>query len=330
MSPNNSQSHRIIEQGDPLEDGRAFRRSLGQFATGVTVITTHFEGKNYGMTANSFSSVSMDPALILWSIRKESQSLKAFKDSGHFAINILSQEQSDHSSVFGRPRAGQFEKVSWTANCHGVPLLDEVIGHFECETHKVVDAGDHFIIIGRVENYTRFEGAPLLFSQGQFGRVAGFPDASDPGEQVGNTKVDIERDSEAKPQIFFSLLRSAEQAASSLFQENRQQVGVDIATGRVLNHLSKHPETIESLMAMTHMGETALEDALIELAGRNLVEVGDKDGHWAITQEGKEVRQALRQSAIEFTQQQLDGIPDEDIEAAERVLRTLISRERTQ
>lgn len=318
----------VLEQGNPLEDGRAFRRALGQFATGVTVITANYEGKNYGMTANSFSSVSIEPALILWSIRKESQSLAAFKSSRYFAINILGQNQSDVSSLFGRPSDNQFDAVSWKPNENAVPLIDGAIGHLECKLHETIDAGDHFIIIGEVEKYTRTEGSPLLFAQGQFGRVAGFPDSNDPGELAGANKPEYDHDPEAKPQIFFSLLRSAEQAASSLFRENRKNVGVNVATSRVLNHLSKKPENIYSLMQSTHLGETALEDALIELANQNLVSVSKSASEWEITESGRKVRNALRESAIEFTKQQLEGIAEEDIKAAERVLRTIISSER--
>lgn len=322
-------THLPIEHGDPADDPRAFRRALGQFATGVTVITTGTAETRVGMTANSFSAVSLDPPLVLWSIRKESGSLPAFLDSGHFSINILADHQITLSATFGRPSDDQFSRVKWVPGRFGDPLFDEAIAHLECVTHQVVDAGDHFIMIGRVENYARYEGAPLLFSQGQFGLANPFPDAptattaATPGDVP--TQVEIDARDPENP-LFMTLLKTADQKMSQLFQVHRQQVGVTVATGRVLNHLSHQPATVTELCRTASLGENAVEDALIELAGQHLVHV-QPDGQWAITGQGREVQTALRRGAAEFTAAQLQGIPAEDLATAQRVLRILIDRE---
>lgn len=316
-----------IESGNPLDDPRAFRRTLGQFATGVTVITTSTAERMYGMTANSFSAVSLDPALVLWSIRKESSSLDAFVDSGHFSINVLSNEQLTHSEVFGRPREHQFDEVAWSKSLHGDPLLDDAIAHLECATHEVVDAGDHYIIIGRVERYTRFEGAPLLFSQGQFGVAASFPEMTE--KEIGEIKPsdNVSGDENQEEPLFLTMVKLANQQMSNLFQDYRHRVGVTAATGRVLNRLSHRPESVESLAHAASLGEVAVEDALIELAGQNLVHFRHDD-LWALTDQGREVQIAMRAGAADFEQKQLKGIAPEDLEAAKRVLRTLMKRER--
>lgn len=311
-----------IESGNPTDDARAFRRALGQFATGVTVITTRTPEKSLGMTANSFSAVSLDPPLVLWSIRKESSSLDAFLNSGHFNINVLAEDQTGVSEVFGRPREEQFSQVEWTEGMFGGPLFPGSIAHLECATQEVIDAGDHHIIIGRVENYARFDGRPLLFSQGQFGVPGAFPAASDDqGDNVsGSAAIGHEQ------AIFMTLLKAAEQRMSQLFEDHRHQVGVTVATGRILNQLSTGSDTVEALAHKTRLGQDTVEDALIELAGQNLVAARGQ-GSWEIIEPGREIQDALRQSAAEFNAHQLADIPAEDLAAAQRVLRILLNRD---
>ena len=123
-----------VEQGDPSEDHRAFRRCLGQFSTGVTVVTTIAGGKPVGVTANSFSSVSMEPPLILWSIAKSSRSFAPFKKAQNFAINILGVEQIDLSQRFATSAADKFEDIDWHAGSVGSPILPDILGSLECET----------------------------------------------------------------------------------------------------------------------------------------------------------------------------------------------------
>lgn len=311
-----------IESGIPVDDTRAFRRALGQFATGVTVITTSMDDNLVGMTANSFSAVSLDPPLVLWSIRKESRSLEAFRDSGHFSINVLAENQTGLSELFGRPREEQFNQVEWTPGIFGDPLFPGVIAHLQCETHEIIDAGDHYILVGRVDNYARFEGKPLLFSQGQFGIPSSFPETSQTTDSTITVSSDLIPNNEQT--IFLTLLKAADRHMSRLFQQHRQEVGVTVATGQVLNRLSICPDTVENLGKKSFLGENSVEDALIELAGQNLVAAGS-NGEWEITDSGREVRLALRRSAEEFNAQQLKNISAEDLAAAQRVLQALVN-----
>ena len=153
-------------------DRRDFRKALGQFATGVTVITSRaIDGRRVGMTANSFSSVSMDPPLVLWSLAKEAPSLADFTGGSHFAINVLAASQHHLSRQFSTSQPDKFSGVDCCEGTAGVPLLNGVIARFICRNVKQYEGGDHLIFIGEVENYERFDGEPLVFHSG-FYRVA--------------------------------------------------------------------------------------------------------------------------------------------------------------
>lgn len=156
-----------------LNDLVQFRRCLGRFATGVTVITcSDAAGEIYGITANSFSSVSLEPPLVLWNIAKCSRSLQAFLDAKHFGINVLTADQEPLSRHFASSEARQFEGISYSPGPNGVPRLDGALAWFECEQFETHDCGDHHIIIGEVKNYEWDDGEPLLFYRGQYGSLA--------------------------------------------------------------------------------------------------------------------------------------------------------------
>lgn len=153
-------------------DRRDFRKALGQFATGVSVITSRaIDGRRVGMTANSFSSVSLEPPLVLWSLAKDSPSLVDFMGASHFAINVLAANQHHLSRQFSTPQPDKFSCVDCCESTAGVPLLNGVIARFLCRNVKQYDGGDHLIFIGEVEKYERFDGEPLVFHSGYY-RVA--------------------------------------------------------------------------------------------------------------------------------------------------------------
>ena len=150
---------------DPLE----LRRTFGSFATGVTVVTTRDRhGRRVGMTANSFSSLSLDPPLLLWSVARKSPSFDHFAEASHFAINVLAADQQHLSKQFSTPAEDKFADIGCDEGLGGVPLLPGVIACFECETAHRYEGGDHVIIIGRVERCARFHGEPLVFHAGAY------------------------------------------------------------------------------------------------------------------------------------------------------------------
>lgn len=158
-------------------DLRDFRGALGQYATGVTVVTTlAADGRKVGMTANSFTSVSMEPPLVLWCPSKRSPSLRDFEDATHFAINVLASDQHVLSRQFATPATDKFAGAETSEGIAGVPLLDGAVAVFQCRTVSRFDAGDHVIYVGEVEKYTHDGGAPLVFHAGKYHATATHPD----------------------------------------------------------------------------------------------------------------------------------------------------------
>ena len=154
-------------------DPAAFRRALGRFATGVTIVTTVDErGQRYGVTANSYNSVSLDPPLVLWSLAKSSRSLAAFQSCKAFAIHVLSAHQQGLAMTFaGRGEQDKLAGLNMRAGHGGVPLFGDCAAHFECESEASFDGGDHVIMLGRVVNFERCDSEPLLFHDGCFARI---------------------------------------------------------------------------------------------------------------------------------------------------------------
>ena len=154
-------------EGDPT--GRRFRTMLGQFATGVAVITTCAEdGALVGVTCNSFTSVSLDPPLILWSIANASASGPTFTKGRAFAVNILAAVQESLALRFARSGNEKFVGTPWEPGLDGAPLLDGCVAYMECRVEERYPGGDHAIILGAVERYVNREREPLLFHSGEF------------------------------------------------------------------------------------------------------------------------------------------------------------------
>lgn len=153
------------------QDGeRQLRAALGQYATGVAVVTTiASDGRPVGMTINSFSSLSMDPPLILWCLRRDATRAAIFMSSDDFAINILSSDQAHLAKYFAVHDSRSHMAVHWLPGYHSLPLLNGVVAAFICRRVRVVDGGDHWILIGQVEKYDVAAGrSPLIFQDGRY------------------------------------------------------------------------------------------------------------------------------------------------------------------
>ncbi|MFT4198388.1 MAG: flavin reductase family protein [Pseudoxanthomonas sp.] len=153
-------------------DARGLRDAFGHFATGVAVVTACApDGRRLGLTINSLSSLSLRPALLLWSIAASSRSHAAFTGQvRHFAVHVLGAHQHELCQRFHRVDGDRFEGVDTLENLHGVPLLPGCLARFECATEQVVAAGDHSIVIGRILDIAEQPGEPLLFHRGRFGQ----------------------------------------------------------------------------------------------------------------------------------------------------------------
>ncbi|MDH3350605.1 MAG: flavin reductase family protein [Gammaproteobacteria bacterium] len=150
------------------EQRQELRQCLGKFATGVTVVTCDGSDGPCGITANSFSSVSLQPPLVLWNIAKVSNSLQAYLDAEYFAINILSAGQQKLSSHFAQSDHTLWDNVQYDTSADNVPLLRDTVACFECRTHQIHDCGDHFIIVGEIERFRSSNDEPLVFYGGQY------------------------------------------------------------------------------------------------------------------------------------------------------------------
>lgn len=151
-----------------------FRTALSRFASGVSIVTTQdAAGKFHGITVSAFCSVSLDPPLVLICIEKSTASHYAFRESNVFVVNILDESQENLSMRFAAPADDKFEDVEFRPGIDGVPVLRNALANLECRLKHAYDGGDHSIFVGQVENTTVGDGDPLVYFQGEYGKVAG-------------------------------------------------------------------------------------------------------------------------------------------------------------
>lgn len=150
-------------------DIKSLRNAMGSFMTGVTIITTETaEGERRGFTANSFTTVSLDPPLVLVCLADKAESYEAFAKAEVFAVNILHENQRESALRFASKRPNKFEGIAARRGRFGAPILDSSIGWFECTAHERIVAGDHLILIGRIVDYASNAGRPLGYFRGSF------------------------------------------------------------------------------------------------------------------------------------------------------------------
>lgn len=153
-------------------DQHSFRAVLGRFSSGVTVVTTRDRrGRDHGMTVSAFSSVSLDPPLVLICIGHDASMYAVMQKATHFIVNILSEGQEALARRFAEPGPNRFAGIGYTRGKNGVAVLDEVLGQIECGVEARHEAGDHDIIIGTVEAAVANEGKPLLYYRGGYAQL---------------------------------------------------------------------------------------------------------------------------------------------------------------
>ncbi|MEM1285486.1 MAG: flavin reductase family protein [Pseudomonadota bacterium] len=161
--------HARQEQFDPaVIDTRILRNAFSRYATGVTVVTAMTPDGPMGMTVNSFTSVSLEPPLTLWSIERKSTRYDAFAGAWDTAIHVLSREQEALCLGFAK-HANAFDLVEWAPGANGTPLMEGCLARFTCRRHGTHEAGDHTILVDQILSADITEGAPLVFNQGTFG-----------------------------------------------------------------------------------------------------------------------------------------------------------------
>jgi flavin reductase (DIM6/NTAB) family NADH-FMN oxidoreductase RutF/DNA-binding MarR family transcriptional regulator len=309
----------VVEQGGPAVDLKAFRRCLGQFSTGVTVVTTVCDGEPFGVTANSFSSLSMEPPLVLWSIARTSRSHAAFTTAQHFAVNILAVGQVDVSQHFASSHPNKFATVDWHPGVLGSPILPDILASLECELETTLQGGDHVIVVGRVRQYTRYSGNALLYAQGRYAVAEDHPSLLLKPSPSATSAVEPAADLR-----FMALLAYVEMYASDAFDKHRQAQGLNLSQSRILFALSTGGEQLSQIIGNSFLAREPAEDALESLSQRGYVT--QQDDRFLLTERGRGLFAKLVAEIEHFESAQLAGIPQQDIDTTRQVLERLYTR----
>ncbi|WP_343602327.1 3-hydroxy-9,10-secoandrosta-1,3,5(10)-triene-9,17-dione monooxygenase reductase subunit [Mycobacterium sp.] len=164
-------------------DPRAFRNVLGQFCTGITIITTVRDGVPAGFACQSFAALSLDPPLVLFCPTKVSRSWQAIEACGKFCVNVLTERQKDVCARFGSTEADKFAGIDWHPSPLGLPMIDGSLAHIDCTVASVHDGGDHFVVFGAVQSLSEpalVKPRPLLFYRGDYTGIE--PDKTTPAQ----------------------------------------------------------------------------------------------------------------------------------------------------
>lgn len=300
-------------------DPRAFRRALGNFATGVTIMTAAAGGRRVGVTANSFNSVSLEPALILWSIDKRSTSYEVFNDASHFAVNILAADQIDLSNQFARHSEDKFAGIEPETGAGGAPLLGDCAARFQCEMHQQVDGGDHWILIGKVVAFDDLGRAPLLYHQGVYSSVLPHPRSLKKSENVSKTAFQ----GRLSHNLYY-LMTQAVRSYQSDYQPRQLATGLRTSEARMLMVLEHDASTgNDSLQELVDMPAREIEEALGNLKRRSFV--NDSDGRYSLTALGSEQAEILWHIARVQQDKVFADCSEEQIKAFKQVLKKVIS-----
>ena len=302
-------------------DAKAFRRALGNFATGVTIISTRApDGTNVGVTASSFSSLSLDPPLILWSSIKETPSCKVFESASHFAVNILASDQMEMSNHFARQQQDKFDGVEWEEGIGGSPIFPHCAGRFQCETYNKLDGGDHWIFVGRVIAFDDYGRSPLCFHQGSYSVVFSHPetfpvsgqDAAENAEQgrMGN-------------HTFFLMMRAV-RAYQERYRPKVVTLGLNLIESRILIVLNDYSGLCaEELIVHLNTPINEAREALLSLNDRGMA-IADGNGY-ILTEMGKSKADEIWNLAQAHAKETFKRFSIDEVDTFTKVLRQLIN-----
>ena len=256
---------------DPL-DAKNLRNAFGSFMTGVTVVTTvDANGDPRGFTANSFTSVSLDPPLLLICIAKTASSYPVFSKAPGFVVNILAEDQKDVSGIFASKRPDKFAAVNWSRSANGLPVIGGALSWFDCSRREVIDAGDHVILIGAIRGFDAREANPLGYARGGYVSLgleqAAVNAASKSHTVVGailecNGRLVAERDAATGKLRLPEVGRSGASGTASLLSAELARRGLD-AQLAFLFAVFENPET--HVQSIYYRGETSAPGSGTEL-----------------------------------------------------------------
>jgi flavin reductase (DIM6/NTAB) family NADH-FMN oxidoreductase RutF len=313
-----------VESGDPRLAIDGFRRSLAEFATGVTVITTSANDELFGLTSNSFASVSLEPPLVLWSIRRESKSFAAFAACSHFAVNILAEDQIELSQRFARSGPDKFKGLNCQTGEDGAPLFAGVAATFECISRETHDGGDHLVLVGEVLRYSRYDRQPLLFAKGRYAVSAEHPDTR---VLTSDGKGLLLEDSGER--VLSNLMIRAYSAIAARLERGRQTAGIGLTLmqARLLRAVAASPDrTLDDLMPELLLDFNASQNLLESMVSLGLIAV-DNRGRVRLTSDGESRLHAIVAHAHANEKVMFQGIDDADLATVRRVLNTMVSKQ---
>ncbi|CAK15872.1 p-hydroxyphenylacetate 3-hydroxylase reductase component [Pseudomonas entomophila] len=300
-------------------DARAFRRALGNFATGVTVITAaDAAGRKVGVTANSFNSVSLDPPLVLWSIDKRSSSHAVFEAAGHFAVNVLAADQVDLSNAFARPSDDRFAGIEYEVGEGGAPLLADCAARFRCQTFQQLDGGDHWILVGRVLAFDDFGRSPLLYHQGAYSMVLPHPRMAPRGDDRSHFQGRLQHN-------LYYLMTQALRAYQGDYQPRQLATGLRTSEARMLMVLEHDAGLAPAdLLREVAMPEREVGEAVANLTRKGLV--AEDNGRVCLTEDGREATEGLWGIAQTQQEQVFGQFSHEQLDTFKTVLKAIIAR----
>lgn len=300
----------------------AFRRALGNFATGVTIVTARGPGgEHVGVTASSFNSLSMDPPLVLWSSMKDTRSCAVFESASHFAINILASDQMEMSNHFARRQEDKFAGVDWEEGIGGAPIFPNCAGRFQCESYDKLDGGDHWIFVGKVIAFDDFGRSPLCFHQGSYSMVFSHP-GSAPKEDGGAGKSLAER---RMGNHKFFLMLQAVRAYQERYRPKLETLELSLIEARTLVMMNELTGVdAEGFVAYLSAPLPEVREALLNLTERGMI-VADGDGY-ALTAVGETKASQCWDLAESHAAEAFGRFSDTQIDNFTDVLRGLIDQ----
>jgi 3-hydroxy-9,10-secoandrosta-1,3,5(10)-triene-9,17-dione monooxygenase reductase component len=266
-------------------DPRQFRSALGNFATGVTIVTAcnPENGELVGVTANSFNSVSVDPPLVLWSLDRGSFSLQSFEVADHFIVNVLAADQVNLSQRFATQSEDKFKALEFDKGIGGAPLLSGCAASFECNKSFTYEGGDHLIFVGEVQQFTSTDRSSLVFHRGSYA-------VSEPHPVVEATAGMHQKGGFVEDYLDY-LLSHAANSFQQQFQTVLDTAGLDRYEWRILCSMAdnQYGLTLEQLSSMILADSTQLSRFLRGLEDKGWLTVGESftnETQYWITRDG--------------------------------------------
>jgi len=263
-------------------DPRALRNAFGAFMTGVTVVTTHDQdGNPLGFTANSFTSVSLDPPLVLVCLANSSSNYDAFNSAAGFAVNVLAEDQKEVSNTFARPVEDRFAAVTWKNGPQGSPVFDGVSAWFDCSMFNRVEAGDHLILIGEVKAFENNTHPGLGYARGAYVTPAAEAEAlSNSANLIVSALIEYEGKvllaGNDAGKLALPEMKVGKEGATETLKRLIAQAGVTAEPGFIYSvYEDEARETQHISFLCQASGETASQGMFTELTETTLMDVAD-------------------------------------------------------